>query len=61
VSWISNTFAGVKRLMQLDADVTRLQKAADKADAINFDHEKRLTRIETLIEVGRTSIQIPRR
>lgn len=58
MSWISDTFAGVKRLMLLDADVARLQRAADKADAIGIDHEKRLTRIETLIEVGRPSIQL---
>jgi hypothetical protein len=47
--------------MLLNSDVERLQRAADKADAIGMDHEKRLTRIETLIEVGRTSIQLPRR
>lgn len=59
MSWISDTFAGVRRIMLLDADVARLQRAADKADAIGMDHEKRLTRIETLIEVGGTSIRLP--
>ncbi len=59
MSWISNTFAGIKRIMLLDADVARLQAAADKADAIGNDHEKRLIRIETLIEVGRTVNRLP--
>ena len=59
MSWISDTFAGIKRLMLLDAEVVRLQRAADKADAIGFDHEKRLTRIETLIEVGGRRVQLP--
>jgi hypothetical protein len=60
VSWISDTFAGIKRIMLLDSDVARLQRAADKADAIGNDHEKRLTRLEALIEVG-TSIRLPGR
>lgn len=59
MSWISDTFAGVRRIMLLDADIARLQRAADKADAIGIDHEKRLTRIETLIEVGGTSMRLP--
>ena len=59
MSWISDTFAGIKRLMLLDAEVARLQRAADKADATGLDHEKRLTRIETLIEVGGKRVQLP--
>ena len=61
MSWIGDTFAGIRRIMLLDADVARLQRAADKADAIGIDPEKRLTRIETLIEVSRTSIHLPGR
>jgi hypothetical protein len=59
VSWISDTFAGIKRLMLLDAEIARLQRAADKAEATGLDHEKRLTRIETLIELGGKPVQLP--
>lgn len=59
MSWISDTFAGIKRLMLLDAEVARLQRAADRADATGLDHEKRLTRIETLIEIGGKRVQLP--
>lgn len=52
MSWISDTFAGLKRIMQLDSDVAQLKRAVEKIDAIALDHEKRLVRVETLIEVG---------
>ncbi len=52
MSWISDTFAGLKRIMQLDSDVAQLKRAVEKIDAIALDHEKRLVRVETLIDVG---------
>jgi hypothetical protein len=59
MSWISDTFAGLKRIMQLDSDVEQLKRAVEKIDAIAMDHEKRLVRIETLIEIGRAPIRLP--
>lgn len=59
MSWISDTFAGVRRIIQLDGDVRRLQQAVEKIDALTRDHEKRLTRVETLIEVGQAVTRLP--
>jgi hypothetical protein len=61
MSWIGDTFAGVKRIMLLDSDVTRLQRAVERMDAVSMDHEKRLIRIETLIDVGQASLRLPSR
>ena len=44
--------AGLKRIMQLDSDVAQLKRAVEKIDAIALDHEKRLVRVQTLIEIG---------
>jgi hypothetical protein len=59
VSWLGDTFAGIKRLVQLDADVGRLDRRVEKIDTQVMDHEKRLTRIETLVEVGRSAARLP--
>jgi hypothetical protein len=61
VSWISDTFAEMKRVIQLDADVARLHRAVEKADAIVMDHEKRLIRIETMIDLSRAAGRLPPR
>ena len=55
MSWISDTFAGMKRIMQLDSDVERLRAAVEKLDTNVTDHEKRLIRIETMIEMARNA------
>ena len=60
VSWIGDTFAGMKRIIQLDSDVERLRGAVEKIDDTVTDHEKRLIRIETLIELTQ-SARLPRR
>ncbi len=53
MSWIGDTFAGLKRLIQLDADVARLDRSVEEIESDVKDHDKRLVRIETLIEVSR--------
>jgi len=52
MSVLGDTLTTVKRLMLLDADVQSLKAHTDKADAQFLDHERRLTRIETLIEIA---------
>lgn len=59
MSWISDTFAGMRRIIQLDGDVARLRAAVEKTDTVVLDHEKRLIRIETLIELSRTASRLP--
>lgn len=51
MSWIGDTVAGIKRIMQLDADVARLQRDVENVKAVVMKHEKRLVRIETLVDV----------
>jgi hypothetical protein len=51
VSWIGDTVAGIKRIIQLDADVARLQRDVENVKAVVMEHEKRLVRIETLVDV----------
>jgi hypothetical protein len=60
VSWIGDTVAGIKRIIQLDGDVARLQRQMDKAETIVMGHEQRLVRIETLIDVSWTTPQLRR-
>lgn len=55
MSWIGDTFAGMKRIIQLDSDVERLRQAVEKVDDTVVDHEKRLIRIETMIEMARNA------
>ena len=52
MSWIGETVAGIKRIIQLDTDVARLQRDVRGAEIMVADHERRLVRIETLIEVN---------
>jgi uncharacterized protein YeeX (DUF496 family) len=59
VSLIGDSFAGLKRLIQLDADVPRLERSIEKIEADVRDHEKRLVRIETLVDVSRLSARLP--
>jgi len=51
VSWIGDTVAGIRRIIQLDTDVARLQRDVEKAETAIKEHETRLVRIETLIDV----------
>jgi hypothetical protein len=53
MSWIADTLSGMKRIVQLDTDVARLRSSLEKAEATALDHEKRLIRIETMIELAR--------
>ena len=61
MSWIGDTFAGIKRIIQLDADVARLHAAVEKTETRVMDHEKRLVRIETLIDLGQAASRLPPR
>lgn len=51
MSWIGDTVAGIKRIIQLDTDVARLQRDVENVKATVMEHEKRLVRIETLVDV----------
>jgi hypothetical protein len=58
VSWIGDTVAGIRRIVQLDTDVARLRQDVEKAETDIKNHESRLIRIETLIEVTWTAPQL---
>ena len=58
MSWIGDTVAGIRRIVQLDADVARLQRDVEKAETVLRGHENRLVRIETLIEVSWAAPQL---
>lgn len=58
MSWIGNTVAGIKRVIQLDADVARLQRDVETVKAAVMEHEKRLIRIETLVDISWAAPQL---
>ncbi len=58
MSWIGETVAGIKRIIQLDTDVTRLQRDVENVKAAVMEHEKRLVRIETLVDVAWAAPQL---
>ncbi len=51
MSWMGDAVAGIRRIIQLDTDVARLQRDMEKAETVIMGHETRLVRIETLIDV----------
>jgi len=53
MSLLSDTLAGIRRIILLDADVQQLKARADDADHRLRNHDTRLTRIETIIEIAR--------
>lgn len=53
MSLLSDTLAGIRRIVLLDADVQQLKSRADDADLRLRNHDSRLTRIETIIEIAR--------
>jgi hypothetical protein len=56
MSWISDVSKHMKRIVLMDDKVARLADNIDDMRAILTDHEKRLIRIETMIEMsGRQS------
>ncbi|HEX8624342.1 MAG TPA: hypothetical protein VF782_04605 [Allosphingosinicella sp.] len=59
MSWIGGTFAGLRRLIQLDADVARLDRSVERIETDVRDHDRRLVRIETLIEISRSAAALP--
>jgi hypothetical protein len=63
VSWLGDAFSYFRRLTLLDNEVARLVRVTDAMNAQITDHDRRLIRIETLIEFGRPSgsPRLPRR
>ncbi len=52
MSFAERLFVGIKDLLVMREEIARLTADVAKAQAVERDHEKRLVRIETLIEVG---------
>jgi len=52
MSWISSLSGHMKRLILLDDKVGQLADQIDDMRDIIMDHEKRLIRIETMIEMS---------
>lgn len=52
MSWLSNLSDHLKRMVLLDDKIERLSKDLDGMRDVITDHEKRLIRIETMIEMG---------
>ena len=48
--------SAMKRVIQLDSDIERLRASVEKIDMALLDHEKRLIRIETLVELSRATL-----
>ena len=56
MSWIGDTVAGIKRIIQLDSDVARLQRDAEKAETALSDYRKRR---ETKVQTPTSNVQNP--
>lgn len=55
MSLTENIFTGIRKIIQLDSDVQRLREGITKLDEQVDSHERRLIRIEALIEFSRAS------
>lgn len=55
MSWISEGFSYFRKLTLLDSEVERLSKIVDATKSELTEHDRRLIRIETLIEFARGS------
>lgn len=55
MSLAESIFNGIRQVMQLDNEVQRLREGLTKLDNQVGDHERRLIRIEALIEFSRAS------
>ena len=53
MSWVGQAFSAVRRIIELDGDVQRLRQSVERTGAKVDDHERRLVRIETIIEFSR--------
>ncbi len=53
MSWLGEAFSYFRRLAFLDDQVGRLTDTVDKMQAQITDHDRRLVRIETIIEFAR--------
>lgn len=65
MSWISEGFSYFRKLTLLDSEVERLSKVVDSLKSELTEHDRRLIRIETLIEIARSPTsptpRLPRR
>ena len=55
-----DVYDGMKRLTIMSSRLERLEKEFDAVQATTLDHEKRLIRIETMIEIGQRGGISPR-
>jgi predicted nucleic acid-binding Zn-ribbon protein len=55
MSLTENIFTGIRKIIQLDSEVQRLREGITKLDEQVDGHERRLIRIEALIEFSRTA------
>lgn len=55
-----DVYDGMKRLTVMSSKLERLEKEFDVVQKTSLDHEKRLIRIETMIEMGLEARQNPR-
>ena len=56
MSFYDRIVGGLKNQILLSDQVTRISANVDKLQADIFDHEKRLIRIETLIDLTRSGV-----
>ena len=52
MSWLGEAFSYFRRLTLLDHEVGRLTQAVDSMKAELGEHDNRLVRIETILEMG---------
>lgn len=59
MSWLSGSLSTIGRILNLNQSVERLEKQFDKIEAEVRIHDRRLVRLETLVEFADPSRRSP--
>jgi hypothetical protein len=60
MSAIDRIFAGLRSIMELRGDIGRMASQMDRLSEMVLNHEKRLIRLETMVEVAQAGSRTPR-
>ena len=56
MSAVDRVLTGIKNLIDMRGEISRTSASLDKLREMAFDHEKRLIRIETIVDIARRDL-----